>query len=366
MEGVQRVGVPDEIGVEVGVEVVVAVVGLGGGALHVGFFEEVLRLAACSSPSVEVREASADAVVVAQLLLAFLAVPAVLVASGRALPLSVAVAPAAPSSVHGAMLLLVHAVGIDEEHGGVGLRKTAHAEVGIVVLGRLVLGCGVAVPAVEEAGLDGEVQHHVLAAVVLACALAELRRLVVGLDALHGLCRQLADDAVAAEEALAVHGDAYGFAVPRHRAVLGHLHAGQLADELVEARSLLQVEGFGVEDDGVAAHGEAPCTPLHLEHLHQRLGRLQLDIAHVQGVFPVFGEAQHGLRLGVVAQHRRFQHAAAAQVEAEAAQGVGRAVHDHRCRPAVVVDGLCQFQRSFGQRLLCLGIHDAPLEDVGT
>ena len=242
-----------------------------------------------------------------------------LVSARCTLSLTVALSITAPASVHGAVFLLVHIIGIEEEHGGIVLGQAMHVEVCLVVIGTLVAGGGIAVPAVEEARLDGQVEDHILAAIVLAGALAELRGLVVRLDALHRLGRQLADKSVAAEEALAVHGDADGFSVPCHAAVLSHLYTWQLLDEFVQPCSFLQVEGFRVEDDGVAADGEATGTSLHLQHFHQRLGGLQFDVTHIDGVLAVVGEAQHRLRLGIIAYHGSLQRAASAQVQVETA-----------------------------------------------
>ena len=54
-EGVQRIDVPGEIGIEIRVELMVALVVLGTGALDIGVLQIVLRVAAGGAPLVEMR-----------------------------------------------------------------------------------------------------------------------------------------------------------------------------------------------------------------------------------------------------------------------------------------------------------------------
>ena len=105
-------------------------------------------------------------------------------------------------------------IGVTEYHDRVILGETVHLHLGLIVVAGPVACSGVAIPAVEESRLDGQVQHHVLAAVVIAGMFFEFRRLVIGLDVLHGLGRQLAHQVITAKEALAVHRQADGLAVP--------------------------------------------------------------------------------------------------------------------------------------------------------
>ena len=126
---------------------------------------------------------------------------------------------------------------------------------------------GIAIPAVEESRLDGQVQHHVLATVVFAGVLLEFRCLVVGFDVLHGLGGQLAHQVIAAKEALAAHRQADGFTVPPQFAVGIGLDTRQLLDEFIQAGTLLQPEGRRVEYDGITMHGEPFCMACDLDHL---------------------------------------------------------------------------------------------------
>ena len=163
-----------------------------------------------------------------------------------------------------------HIVGVAEYHDWVILGETVHQHLGLIVVSGPIACSGVAIPAIEEARLDGQVQHHVLAAVVIAGMFLEFRRFVVGFDVLHRLGRQLADQSIAAEEALAVHRQADGLAVPPQFAVGIRLNARQLLDEFVETSAFLQPEGRRVEHDGIAVHRKSSgmsCDLYHLQHL---------------------------------------------------------------------------------------------------
>ena len=105
-------------------------------------------------------------------------------------------------------------VGIGKDQDGVGHRQAVHHQQAFIVLRALRAGRHVAIPAIQEAGLDGEIEHHILCAVILARTLAERGLLVIGLDVLHGLGRQLSHDIIAPKETLATHGDADRLAVP--------------------------------------------------------------------------------------------------------------------------------------------------------
>ena len=105
-----------------------------------------------------------------------------------------------------------------------------HGGFGIIVLGRLVGSRHVAIEFVEETLLDLQVEHHVLATVVLARALAELRSLVVSLDCFDRFNRQLLVKVGIAKQALAVHDHADRLAV-EVEAVAVHLYSGQLCNE---------------------------------------------------------------------------------------------------------------------------------------
>ena len=107
-----------------------------------------------------------------------------------------------------------HVVGVTQYHDRSILGETVHLHLGLIVVAGPVACSSIAIPAVEESRLDGQVQHHVLAAVVIAGMFFEFRRLVLGLDVLHGLGRQLAHQVISAKEALAVHRQADGLAVP--------------------------------------------------------------------------------------------------------------------------------------------------------
>ena len=148
-----------------------------------------------------------------------------LIACRASLFLSVAAAPAAAPAVHAFAYSLVDAVGIGINHDGVALRQAVHAQLALVVSGRLVASRHVAIPAVKEAWLDGEVEYHILLAIVLLGALRKLGGFVIGLDVLHGLGRQLLHQLVATKHALAIHRQADGLAVPRHLAFFVYLDA---------------------------------------------------------------------------------------------------------------------------------------------
>ena len=97
-----------------------------------------------------------------------------LIPTGGALFLSIATAPTATPSVHAFADGLVYVVGVGKNHHRVGLRQTVHRQFALIVFGCLVACHNIAIPAVEEAWLDGQVEHHVLCAVILARAFAEL------------------------------------------------------------------------------------------------------------------------------------------------------------------------------------------------
>ena len=184
---------------------------------------------------------------------------------------------------------LGHIVGVTEHHDRVILGETVHQDLSLIVVAGLVACSGVAIPAVEESRLDGQVQHHVLAAVVITGMFLEFRRLVVGLDVLHRLGGQLAHQVIAAKEALAVHRQADGLAVPPQFAVSIRFNTRQLLDEFVKACALLKPEGRRVEHDGVTVHGEPLCMARHLDHLQHLRGHLQLDGADVERVLAAVG-----------------------------------------------------------------------------
>ena len=217
-------------------------------------------------------------------------------------------------------MALGHIVGVAEHHDGVILGQTVHRHLGLIVVAGPIARGGIAIPAVQESWFDGQVQHHVLTAVVIAGVLLEFRCLVEGFDVLHGLGWQLAHQVIAAKEALAAHRQADGFTVPPQFTLGIGFHARQLLDEFIQAGTLLQPEGRRVEHDGVAVHRKPFSIAGDLDHLQHLRGHLQLDGADVERVLAAVSQRHDVFLLVVIAQHGHCQLSTSIDIEREAAQ----------------------------------------------
>ena len=148
----------------------------------------------------------------------------------------------------------------------------AHDSFGIAVLGshaEVHVGKG----SLVHAGLDAEVEHRFLVAVVDAGDAGQVALLVVGLDVVDDGCRQVFHGrlGVAGHKLLAVEQDfLHLLAVDGDFAVVVDLCARQLLHQFLNHRALGGAVGGGVIDEGVFLQG-------HLGGLGGHLGALQHD-----------------------------------------------------------------------------------------
>ena len=174
IEGVKCIGAPFYAAVDSWRQAMVALIVLRRGTGGSGVGEIVLRNLVVGSPVIMVIQTASDVEIVLQVVGSHLLGPVVLIASGEAL--LDAVAPVATKDgpvAHVALMTRSCVVGIGKDQDGVGLRQAVHHQHAFIVLRALRAGCDVAIPTVQEAGFDGEVEHHILGAVILARAFAE-------------------------------------------------------------------------------------------------------------------------------------------------------------------------------------------------
>ena len=203
----------------------------------------------------------------------------------------------------------------------------------------------------------------ILLALVLARVSRQFRLAVVHLQLVSHICRQLSQNLVAAEHVLAVHHQADGLVVPEQLAVAS-LHARQFLDEFVEACALLQLEGLGVENYGVATHSDARHLRRHLHLLqHERRG-LQPYCAKVGGVVHLGSVRIVHLARVLVTYHAEREHYATlptgVELEATGAVGLRRVLY----RPSRLWVYLALHCCS-DENLARLGVYDLSLERVG-
>ena len=139
----------------------------GGSVGEIGFSQLV-----AGAPVIVVRQSARKTVVALQVVGSLLALPVVLIASRCAELFAKTTAHVGRAPTHITAPMPVDTVDIGKDHHRVSLRQAVRYQFTIVVLLCLVTSLHVAIPAVEEAGFDAEVEHHVLLAVVLARALA--------------------------------------------------------------------------------------------------------------------------------------------------------------------------------------------------
>ena len=149
--------------------------------------------------------------------------------------------------------------------------------------------------------LQDDVHHVVLRCIGHAQPLALLRLLLVDLDVLHRVVRQVVEHhlALSTEEVVAVECQEVHLA-PLHidLAIVAQFHAWHLTDEGIEHRAFRHVEGIGIVDQRVAAidhlhlcgldHHLAQIAAIELQRalLHERVGQVEEVIARsiAQGV----------------------------------------------------------------------------------
>ena len=191
----------------------------------------------------------------------------------------------------------------------------------------------------------------------------EFRLAVVELQLVYHFCRQFADYLAAAEQVLAVHHQPYGLVVPEELAVVA-FHSGQLLYQFGEACALLQLEGFGVEHDGVAHHCDAWHLGGHFHFLQHERRRLQTDYAEVGGVSLFAAVGIVHLAVVLVSYHAEREEdtslRVACQPEASRAVGLGSIRYRTSRLWVHLSRDACPYQD-----FACFGVYYLPLECVG-
>ena len=186
-------------------------------------------------------------------------------------------------------MLFIDVVQVAEKHERVSGRQKHSVEVGFVALLGLIGSFHVAIPFLQETGLDLQVEHVVFFAVIPSRMVLQLAALIVELEAVDGFGGQaFLQNRVVGKELLAVYQDAHGLVHPVKFAILLR-HARQLLDEFLQSGSFAQVEGGGVKHHRVAAHHET--LGLGLDHgaAQKQVGRLQSNIAQLERVVTFIG-----------------------------------------------------------------------------
>ena len=147
--------------------------------------------------------------------------------------------------------------------------------------------------------------HHVAARLnIVAQGLALVGLLLIYLQVFHGVIGQVLHQhlLVSAEERARAQQQLVDLApIDEDFALVVQRHAGQLADEVVEHRTLGQLEGRGIVDEGVAAIVELHASGRHHDFVEIQVARL----AHLQcsdvDVFGCLSSYRHPLPRVVIA-----------------------------------------------------------------
>ena len=241
--------------------------------------------------------------------------------------------------------------------------QLAGGDIKHVALLCLILRLNIAIPLVKKTWLHLNIEHMVFIAFILAGMSSQFRLAVVQLQLACHLSWQLTYNLVAAKQILAIHHQAYGFVVPVEFAVTV-LHSWQLFDEFVETCPLLQLECFGIENNGVARHSDARHLCRHLHILQHKGSRLKLYDAKIGSVIHFFTVSIVHLARILISNHAEREHDATLPtcVEKEAASTVGLSLILHR--PSWLWVNLASYCRS-NKYLTRLGINYLTLERVG-
>ena len=178
-----------------------------------------------------------------------------------------------PLAVLSGSACLVHVVGVDEGRDarsiGEAQAKEAPRVAVLGALGRL----GVGHVALVVLAFEVHIHHEVFLLHLTPEPLALLGRLAIHLHVLHGIHRQVLEHhlVLALEEILAVEREeVYLLTIDQDGAVVFQLHARHLPHEGVEHRSVGQLEGRRVVDDGVVLVGHLDAGAFH-HHLAQQV-----------------------------------------------------------------------------------------------
>ena len=169
-----------------------------------------------------------------------------------------------PLAIATGLTVLVDIVGIAKERQACVVVVVEREESSHVTVVGTCAGFDIPHEATVIVALEHHVHHVVLALHIVAYALTLTSRLVVDLQLLHGEVRQVVEHhlVLATEEVLAVEQQIVHLSpVDIDVAILLQLSTRHLTDESVEHRSVGQVEGRCIVDNGVATIGNLhPCA----------------------------------------------------------------------------------------------------------